>query len=100
MKRVLSLTAFILVLGLVIAPVGQAQEKRDFFKLGVVTSLSGELAFGGSVTKRGYDMWADTLNAMGGIEIGGKVDAGSYSSPWACIIVVINALLAMAKRGS
>ena len=72
MKRVLSLTAFILVLGLVIAPVGQAQEKRDFFKLGVVTSLSGELAFGGSVTKRGYDMWADTLNAMGGIEIGGK----------------------------
>jgi len=72
MKRILSLTVFILVLGLVIAPVGQAQEKRDFFKLGVVTSLSGELAFGGSVTKRGYDMWADTLNSMGGIEIGGK----------------------------
>ncbi len=72
MKRLLSLTAFILVLGLVIAPVGQAQEKRDFFKLGVVTSLSGELAFGGSVTKRGYDMWADTLNAAGGIDIGGK----------------------------
>jgi len=72
MKRILSLTAFILVLGLVIAPVGQAQEKRDFFKLGVVTSLSGELAFGGSVTKRGYDMWADTLNAMGGIDVGGK----------------------------
>ena len=45
---------------------------RDFFKVGVVTSLSGELAFGGNVTKRGYDMWADTVNQQGGIEIGGK----------------------------
>ncbi len=51
---------------------GQAQEKRDFFKVGVVTSLSGELAFGGSVTKRGYDLWEDAVNAQGGIDIGGK----------------------------
>jgi len=49
-----------------------AQEKRDFFKVGVVTSLSGELAFGGTVTKRGYDMWEDAVNAAGGIDIGGK----------------------------
>jgi branched-chain amino acid transport system substrate-binding protein len=49
-----------------------AQEKRDFFKIGVVTSLSGELAFGGTVTKRGYDMWEDAVNAAGGIDIGGK----------------------------
>lgn len=45
---------------------------RDFFKLGVVTSLSGDLRFGGNVTKRGYDLWADTLNQQGGIEIGGE----------------------------
>ena len=50
----------------------QAQEKRDFFKIGVVTSLSGELAFGGTVTKRGYDMWEDAVNAAGGIDIAGK----------------------------
>jgi branched-chain amino acid transport system substrate-binding protein len=50
----------------------QAQPKRDFFKVGVVTSLSGELAFGGTVTKRGYDLWADTVNQLGGIEIEGK----------------------------
>ena len=55
-----------------IPSLGQAQEKRDFFKVGVVTSLSGELAFGGSVTKRGYDLWADTVSAQGGIDIGGK----------------------------
>jgi len=37
-----------------------------------VTSLSGELAFGGTVTKRGYDMWEDAVNAAGGIDIAGK----------------------------
>ncbi len=55
-----------------VAVSAQAQEKRDFFKVGVVTSLSGELAFGGSVTKRGYDLWEDAVNAQGGIDIGGK----------------------------
>lgn len=57
---------------MVVALPVQAQEKRDFFKVGVVTSLSGELVFGGTVTKRGYDIWADTVNGLGGIEIGGK----------------------------
>jgi branched-chain amino acid transport system substrate-binding protein len=37
--------------------VGYAGQRKRFFKIGVVTSLSGELAFGGTVTKRGYDMW-------------------------------------------
>jgi len=45
---------------------------RDFFKLGAVTSLSGDLRFGGGVTKRGYDLWADTINRQGGIEVGGE----------------------------
>ena len=64
-----------------------SQEKRDFFKVGVVTSLSGELVFGGTVTKRGYDLWAETVNKQGGIEIGGKkykvtlVYADDQSSP-------------------
>lgn len=48
-----------------------AQQPAEF-KVGVVTSLSGELAFGGSVTKRGYDLWAETVNKQGGIEISGK----------------------------
>lgn len=73
MKRTLWI-AFIAVLAVAIgaAVSAQAQEKRDFFKVGVVTSLSGELAFGGSVTKRGYDLWEDAVNAQGGIDIGGK----------------------------
>jgi len=44
----------------------------DFFKIGVITSLSGDLATGGNVTKRGYDHWAMKVNKRGGIEIGGK----------------------------
>ncbi|BDG60139.1 amino acid ABC transporter substrate-binding protein [Caldinitratiruptor microaerophilus] len=48
---------------------GQA---RDFFKVGVITSLSGEDNFGGNLTKQGYQAWADYVNEQGGIEIGGK----------------------------
>ena len=50
----------------------ELEEKRDFFKVGVVTSLSGELVFGGAVTKRGYDLWAEAVNQLGGIDIEGK----------------------------
>jgi branched-chain amino acid transport system substrate-binding protein len=49
-----------------------AQASRDFFKVGVITSLSGDLATGGNVTKRGYDLWAQAVNEQGGIEIKGK----------------------------
>lgn len=49
-----------------------AEEARDFFKVGVITSLSGDLATGGNVTKRGYDLWADAVNAQGGIQIKDK----------------------------
>ncbi len=61
--------ALTLILGLgLAAPVIAADE----FKIGVITSLSGDLATGGSVTKRGYDLWAKAVNAQGGIEIKGK----------------------------
>lgn len=42
------------------------------FKVGVITSLSGESILGGNLTKRGYDLWADAINAKGGIEVGGE----------------------------
>jgi branched-chain amino acid transport system substrate-binding protein len=47
-------------------------QERDFFKVGVVTELSGDLATGGNVTKRGYDLWSQAVNAAGGVVIGGK----------------------------
>jgi branched-chain amino acid transport system substrate-binding protein len=69
MKR-LHIWALVLVLVLVL-PLGAAAE-RDFYKIGVITSLSGSLATGGNVTKQGYDLWAEKVNEAGGIEIGGK----------------------------
>ena len=65
---VVGVLALALVFGLAVGPVKAADE----FKIGVITSLSGDLATGGSVTKRGYDLWAKAVNAQGGIEIKGK----------------------------
>jgi branched-chain amino acid transport system substrate-binding protein len=42
------------------------------FKAGVITSLSGENIFGGNLTRRGYDLWAEVANQQGGVEIGGE----------------------------
>ena len=56
--------------------------ERDYFKLGAVTSLSGDLRFGGEVTQRGYDLWADTINEeQGGIEVGGETYGESRRKP-------------------
>ncbi|HEX7124190.1 MAG TPA: amino acid ABC transporter substrate-binding protein [Thermodesulfobacteriota bacterium] len=41
-------------------------------RVGVVTSLSGKDVLGGNLTKRGYDFWAETVNAAGGVEVGGR----------------------------
>ena len=62
----------LLLLATACAPGKPAAEKRDYFKVGVVTSLSGSLANGGNITKRGYDYLADTVNDQGGIEVNGK----------------------------
>jgi branched-chain amino acid transport system substrate-binding protein len=62
----------ILIVWLFSAPGFAADDARDFFKIGVITSLSGDLATGGNVTKRGYDLWADEVNKSGGIDIKGK----------------------------
>lgn len=45
---------------------------RNYFKIGVITELTGTLSRGGYVTKRGYDIWAQTINERGGILIDGK----------------------------
>ncbi len=51
---------------------GPAQAARNYFKIGVVTSLSGDYALGGNLTRRGYDLWAYKINQQGGIKIDGK----------------------------
>ncbi|WP_227739033.1 amino acid ABC transporter substrate-binding protein [Halorientalis pallida] len=51
---------------------GGSDRGGDKFKFGVVTSLSGDLRFGGEVTRRGYDLWKKTVNENGGIDIDGS----------------------------
>jgi branched-chain amino acid transport system substrate-binding protein len=46
--------------------------KSDVFKVGAVLELSGSSATGGQVAKRGYELWAKTVNSKGGIKIGSK----------------------------
>ena len=46
--------------------------KRDVFRIGVVTSLTGIWAKGGYNTKRGYDIWADTVDSRDGIKVGSE----------------------------
>jgi branched-chain amino acid transport system substrate-binding protein len=69
MKRIILMSCLVMVC---LSSFAFAQEDRAFFKVGVITSLSGDLATGGNVTKRGYDLWADAVNKQGGIEIQGK----------------------------
>lgn len=52
--------------------VSSQDDKRDYFKVGVITSLSGSEAYGGNVTRRGYELWAETVNKQGGIKVGEK----------------------------
>jgi branched-chain amino acid transport system substrate-binding protein len=44
----------------------------DRLKVGAVLELSGADATGGQLARRGYQFWVDTINAKGGIPIGGK----------------------------
>jgi branched-chain amino acid transport system substrate-binding protein len=44
--------------------------ESSVFKIGAVLELSGASATGGQVAKRGYELWANTVNAKGGIKVG------------------------------
>ena len=58
------------VLGMPFVQTARAQAAT--YKAGVITSLSGENILGGNLTKRGYDLWADKINELGGVEVGGE----------------------------
>lgn len=72
-KKVVGCLLVVFCLALLVSGCGGTQsEKRDFFKVGVITSLSGSEAYGGNVTRRGYELWAETVNKKGGIKVGDK----------------------------
>jgi branched-chain amino acid transport system substrate-binding protein len=54
------------------APAFNLSASEHKIRCGVVTSLSGANRFGGNLTRRGYDLWAEEINKLGGIEIAGQ----------------------------
>ena len=45
---------------------------QDTLKLGAAVSLTGPLSREGQLLRNGYDLWKDTVNAQGGLKVGGK----------------------------
>ena len=46
------------------------KRRQEGFEIAVLTSLSGKWDKGGWITKRGYDIWAEQVNAESGIKVG------------------------------
>jgi len=66
------LLAFLLTAGTLFAGGQTETEAPDIIKIGASISLSGNLARFGNMVKSGYELWAEQVNAQGGIDVGGK----------------------------
>jgi branched-chain amino acid transport system substrate-binding protein len=53
------------------AGVAQAADPTAPITIGAAVSVTGTFAIDGKSTRRGYDMWADAVNARGGIDVAG-----------------------------
>lgn len=79
-KLICFLLTSLLIASLLITGCGQA-EKEKVVLFGAALPLTGSLATEGQKHQQGYDLWKDTVNAAGGINIGGekyKVDIKYY----------------------
>src|SRR5262245_35013749 len=70
-NRVLRTTAALLAVAIASGLTGQALA-QDVLKVGAPLPLTGPLSPEGIKQKQGYDLWAATANAKGGIKAGGK----------------------------
>jgi branched-chain amino acid transport system substrate-binding protein len=64
--------AVLLSAGVVFAGGQKAPAAPEVIKIGASVSLTGNLARFGNMVKNGYELWADQVNAKGGIDVGGK----------------------------
>lgn len=67
-RGLLGLAAVFAAFGIEPAPAAA----QDVIKVGAPLPLTGPLSPEGSKQQRGYDLWAETANAKGGIKVGGK----------------------------
>ncbi len=71
------LVTLLVVVGLIIPGCGALGEQgagksSNVLKVGVALSATGAIAREGEAMKKGYELWKDTVNEKGGINIGGK----------------------------
>jgi len=66
------LMALVLVSGALFAGGQTTPAEPEVVKIGASVSLSGNLARFGNMVKSGYELWAEQVNAQGGIDVGGK----------------------------
>jgi branched-chain amino acid transport system substrate-binding protein len=76
-KNVVLAVAVAAVLALLAAGMAAAAGQPEaatpqVIKIGASVSLTGNLARFGELVKNGYELWKDTVNAKGGIDVGGK----------------------------
>ncbi len=67
-NRLAPLVGAIAILLLLVTHDGFAQEK--VVRIGVSIALTGSLSREGNLGKNAYDLWADTVNAQGGLRVG------------------------------
>ena len=67
-----SLVAALSALGWSALMAGPAAQAQDVIKVGAPLPLTGPLSPEGIKQQRGYNLWAETANAKGGIKAGGK----------------------------
>jgi branched-chain amino acid transport system substrate-binding protein len=71
-KTLAFLMALVLAGGAVFAGGQPEPPEPEVIKIGASVSLSGNLARFGNMVKSGYELWAEQVNAEGGIDVGGK----------------------------
>jgi branched-chain amino acid transport system substrate-binding protein len=65
--------SFLVVAGGALFAAGQKEAAQpEVIKIGAAVSLTGSLSRFGELVKNGYELWKDTVNAQGGIDVGGK----------------------------
>src|SRR5690606_22118740 len=69
LARCASMRCLLLLLLLLLSIPGHAQQR---IRIGAPLPLSGALAPEAATPQRGYDLWAEVVNAAGGISVGGN----------------------------
>ncbi len=66
------IAAAVIVASTLIGIAGSPAPGQEFLKIGAPLSATGPTAKEGALAKQGYDLWAETVNTRGGIQVGGK----------------------------